>query len=189
KQLGASGFAGLNSRGPVEQEVRDILARRHDFDPADTEAISFWNTAIEAIMFDKMIAGMDAFFLAVSVVTLLLGGIGVMNIMLVAVRERTREIGVRKAVGATARSIQWQFFGEGLLLTGLSGVIGFLVGAGLCSLVNLAPMPERFAGMIITWQINVIAVGLLTLVGVAASTYPARRASLLPPIEALRYEA
>ncbi len=189
KQLGASGFAGLNSRGPVEQEVRDILARRHDFDPADTEAISFWNTAIEAIMFDKMIAGMDSFFLAVSVVTLLLGGIGVMNIMLVAVRERTREIGVRKAVGATARSIQWQFFGEGLLLTGLSGVIGFLVGAGLCSLVNLAPMPERFAGMIITWQINVIAVGLLTLVGVAASTYPARRASLLPPIEALRYEA
>jgi len=183
------GFFGLNARGPVEQEIRDILSKRHDFDPQDPEAISFWNTAVESVMFEKMIAGMDRFFLAVSIVTLLLGGIGVMNIMLVAVRERTQEIGVRKALGATSRSIQFQFFAEGILLTGLSGLIGFVVGAGLCSLVNLAPMPERFSGMIITWQINVLAVGMLTLIGVAASTYPARRAAMLPPIEALRYEA
>jgi len=183
------GFFGLNARGPVEQEIRDILSKRHDFDPQDPEAISFWNTAVESVMFERMIAGMDRFFLAVSIVTLLLGGIGVMNIMLVAVRERTQEIGVRKALGATARSIQFQFFAEGILLTGLSGLVGFVVGAGLCSLVNLAPMPERFSGMIITWQINVLAVGMLTLIGVAASTYPARRAALLPPIEALRYEA
>ena len=118
-------FVGLNARGPVEEDVRRILSKRHDFDPGDVEAISFWNTAIEAVMFDKMIDGMDEFFLAVSIVTLLLGGIGVMNIMLVAVRERTREIGVRKAIGATAAKIQWQFFAEGLLLTGLSGLIGF----------------------------------------------------------------
>ena len=183
------GFFGLNARGPVEQEIRDILSKRHDFDPQDPEAISFWNTAVESVMFAKMIEGMDRFFLAVSIVTLLLGGIGVMNIMLVAVRERTQEIGVRKALGATARSIQFQFFAEGILLTGLSGLVGFVVGAGLCSLVNLAPMPERFSGMIITWQINVLAVGMLTLIGVAASTYPARRAAMLPPIEALRYEA
>jgi putative ABC transport system permease protein len=140
-------------------------------------------------MFDKMIDGMDEFFMAVSIVTLLLGGIGVMNIMLVAVRERTREIGVRKAIGATSRSIQWQFFAEGLLLTGLSGLIGLIVGQGLCSLVNLAPMPERFSGMIVTWQAGLFAVAILTLIGVAASTYPARRAACLPPIEALRYEA
>jgi putative ABC transport system permease protein len=140
-------------------------------------------------MFDKMIDGMDEFFLAVSIVTLLLGGIGVMNIMLIAVRERTQEIGVRKAIGATARSIQWQFFAEGLLLTGLSGLIGLVLGQGLCGLVNLAPMPERFSGMIVTWQSGLFAVFLLTLVGVAASTYPARRAASLTPIEALRYEA
>jgi len=182
-------FFGLNSRGPVEQEVRSILSKTHGFDPQDPEAIGFWNTAVESVMFAKMIAGMDRFFLAVSVVTLLLGGIGVMNIMLVAVRERTREIGVRKAIGATARSIQWQFFVEGLLLTGISGIVGYIVGAGLCAFVNLAPMPERFSGMIITWQINVAAVVLLSLIGVAASTYPARRAAQLPPIEALRYEA
>ncbi|MCX6546142.1 MAG: ABC transporter permease [Acidobacteria bacterium] len=182
-------FFGLNSRGPVEQEVRDILSKRHGFDTQDPEAISFWNTAVESVMFDKMIDGMDRFFLAVSIVTLMLGGIGVMNIMLIAVRERTQEIGVRKALGATGRSIQLQFFAEGILLTGLSGIIGYVVGAGLCALINLAPMPERFSGMIITWQINVFAVGMLMLIGVAASTYPARRAALLPPIDALRYEA
>jgi putative ABC transport system permease protein len=180
---------GLNSRGPVEQEVRDILSTRHDFDPQDPEAISFWNTAVESVMFAKMVEGMDRFFLAVSLVTLMLGGIGVMNIMLVAVRERTQEIGVRKALGATARSIQFQFFAEGILLTGLSGLIGYAAGAGLCGLIDLAPMPARFTGMIITWQINAVAVGMLMLIGVAASTYPARRAALLPPIEALRYEA
>jgi putative ABC transport system permease protein len=189
REKNARAFFGLNSRGPVEQDIRNVLARRHNFDPQDPEAISFWNTAVESVMFAKMVEGMDQFFLAVSVVTLLLGGIGVMNIMLVAVRERTQEIGVRKAIGATARSIQWLFFAEGLLLTGMSGVIGYLAGAGLCALVNMAPMPMRFSGMIITWQINVFAVGMLMLVGVAASTYPARRASLLPPIEALRFEA
>ena len=183
------GFFGFSARGPIEEEVRAILSKYHDFDPKDPEAISFWNTAVESVMFDKMIDGMDEFFLAVSIVTLLLGGIGVMNIMLIAVRERTREIGVRKAIGATARSIQWQFFAEGLLLTGLSGLIGLVLGQGLCGLVNLAPMPERFSGMIVTWQSGLFAVFLLTLVGVAASTYPARRAASLTPIEALRYEA
>ncbi len=179
----------LRSRGIVEDHVRALLAPQHNFDPTDTEAISFWNTAIEAVMFEKMIEGMDEFFAAVSIVTLLLGGIGVMNIMLVAVRERTVEIGVRKAIGATARSIQWQFFSEGLLLTALSGFIGLGIGWGLCALVNLAPLPMRFAGMIITWPTVAFSLGLLTLIGVAAATYPARRASLLPPIEALRFEA
>ena len=182
-------FVGLNARGPVEADVRRILSKRHDFDPGDIEAISFWNTAVEAVMFDKMIASMDEFFVAVAVVTLLLGGIGVMNIMLVALRERTREIGVRKAIGATAASIQSQFFAEGFLLTALSGLIGFVIGIGLCWLINLAPMPERFSGMIVTWQRGLVAVAALTVIGAAASTYPARRAAALPPIEALRYEA
>ena len=188
-EKGMISFIGLNARGPVEADVRRILSKRHDFDPDDVEALSFWNTAIEAVMFDKMIASMDEFFLAVAIVTLLLGGIGVMNIMLVAVRERTREIGVRKAIGATAAKIQCQFFAEGLLLTATSGLIGFAIGMGLCGLINLAPLPMRFEGMIVTWQTGLLAVAVLTLIGVAASTYPARRAASLPPIEALRYEA
>ncbi len=187
ERQGPMRFMGLGSRGPVEDEVRAVLAPRHDFDPRDTEAIMFWNTALEAVMFDKMIAAMNRFFVAVSIVTLMLGGIGVMNIMLVAVKERTPEIGVRKALGATSARIQRQFFSEGLVLTGASGLAGLALGAGLCALVSLAPLPARFAGMIVTWQTAVFAVVTLALVGVAASVYPARRAAALPPIEALRY--
>jgi putative ABC transport system permease protein len=185
---GIGGFLGLEAQGPVETDVRAALAARHGFNPKDPEALSMWNTAIQAVMFGKMIGAMHTFFVVVSLVTLGLGGIGVMNIMLVAVKERTREIGIRKAIGATSSTIQWQFFSEGLALTLSSGAIGFLVGAGLCALVNLLPMPERFAGMVTTWQTTAAAVTVLTLIGVAASTYPARRAASLPPIEALRYE-
>jgi putative ABC transport system permease protein len=172
----------------VEMDIKTTLAPRHGFDPRDPEALSMWNTAIQAVMFGKMIGAMHTFFVWVSLITLALGGIGVMNIMLVAVKERTREIGVRKAVGATSRAIQWQFLSEGLALTLTSGAIGFLVGVGLCALVNLAPMPARFSGMITTWQTTTMAIVVLTFIGVAASTYPARRAASLPPIEALRYE-
>jgi putative ABC transport system permease protein len=173
---------------PVEREIRGILGPRKDFDPTDTEALMFWNTALESVMFDKMIRAMNEFFLLVSFVTLALGGIGVMNIMLITVKERTHEIGVRKALGATSRTILRQFFVEGLFLTLLSGAIGLALGIGLCALVNLAPMPGRFSGMVITWTTASLAVATLTLVGVAAATYPARRAAALPPVEALRYE-
>ena len=173
---------------PVEREVRAILGPRKGFDPDDGEALMCWNTAVEAVMFDQMIGAMDEFFVAVSLVTLALGGIGVMNIMLISVRERTREIGIRKALGATPGRILRQFFTEGLTLTLLSGGIGFGLGAGLCALVNLLPMPDRFAGMIVTWDTALLAIGTLIVIGVAAATYPARRAAALPPVEALRYE-
>jgi len=112
----------------------------------------------------------------------------VMNIMLIAVKERTREIGVRKALGATTSLIQRQFFLEGFFLTLLSGGSGMLLALGLCQLINLAPMPERFAGMILSWQSAVLSLLTLIAIGVATSTYPARRAAELPPVEALRFE-
>jgi putative ABC transport system permease protein len=174
---------------PLEREVRRVLARQHGFDPADRSAVPVWDTTIESLMFDRMVQKMKDFFSVVGVVTLVLGGIGVMNIMLVAVRERTREIGVRKAVGATTRQIQRQFFLEGFVLTMLSGSIGFAFAVALCAGVNMLPMPtDRFQGMVLTWQSGLSAAGVLTLVGVITSTYPARRAAQLPPIEALRYE-
>jgi putative ABC transport system permease protein len=173
---------------PLEREIRAILARRKAFDPDDREAIAMWDTSLSTLMFARIIAHMRDFFTIVGVVTLALGGIGVMNIMLIAVRDRTREIGVRKALGATTRAIQRQFFLEGLFLTALSGGLGFLIGGGLCALINMAPMPERFSGMILTPQNAAFAVGTLALVGVLASTLPARRASQLAPTEALRYE-
>jgi putative ABC transport system permease protein len=173
---------------PLEREVRRVLAAQHGFDAEDRDAIAMWDTSLESLMFGRMVQAMKDFFTVVGIVTLALGGIGVMNIMLVAVRERTREIGVRKALGATTVQVQKQFFLEGFFLTMLSGAIGFALALGLCALVNMLPMPPRFVGMVLTWQAGVGAVITLVFIGVATSTYPARRAAQLPPVEALRFE-
>jgi putative ABC transport system permease protein len=111
-----------------------------------------------------------------------------MNIMLVAVKERTREIGLRKALGATTRVIQRQFFLEGLFLTLFSGSLGMLTALALCGLVNLAPMPQRFDGMVLSWQSGLLSLATLLVIGVLTATYPASRAAGLPPVESLRFE-
>lgn len=171
-----------------KHELRAALASMHRYDPTDKEACPIWDTLQEAKAFTQMTDGMKYFLGAVGVVTLFLGGIGVMNVMMVAVRERTREIGVRKALGATTRVIQRQFFLEGMFLTLLSGCAGMLFALALCRLVNMLPMPERFSGMILSWPSGLVALTTLVTIGVATSTYPARKAADLPPVEALRFE-
>jgi putative ABC transport system permease protein len=173
---------------PLERNVRAIVARRHGFDPDDKQAIAMWDTSLQTLMFGRMIGHMKQFFSIVGIVTLVLGGIGVMNIMLIAVKERTREIGVRKALGATTALIQRQFFFEGFFLTLSSGGAGMVLALGLCQLVNMLPMPERFSGMILSWQAGTMALVTLIVIGAVTSTYPARRAAELPPVEALRFE-
>jgi putative ABC transport system permease protein len=169
-------------------QVKRIIAERHHYDPDDKEALWVWDTLQGAKFTERIFSVMTLFFGAVALLTLALGGIGVMNIMLIAVKERTREIGVRKALGATTGNIQRQFFLEGFFLTMMSGGAGMLLAVGLCQLVNLAPMPARFAGMIISWQTAMVSLLMLVAIGVVTSTYPARRAAELPPVEALRFE-
>jgi putative ABC transport system permease protein len=172
-----------------KREVRVTLAHMHHYDPLDKEACPIWDTVQEAKAFTQMTDGMKYFLGAVGFVTLFLGGIGVMNVMMVAVRERTREIGVRKALGAPAHAILKQFFIEAMIIALVSGGIGMGIAYGLCWLVNLIPMPDFFAGLIPTWTSGVLACAMLGAIAVLSALYPARRAASIDPIEALRFEA
>jgi putative ABC transport system permease protein len=170
-------------------EVRRVLARLHGYDPHDKEACPIWDTIQEAQAFRTMTDGMKYFLGAVGIVTLFLGGLGVMNVMLVAVRERTREIGVRKAIGAPANSILRQFFLEALIVALVSGGTGLVIAFGLCALVDMLPMPDFFAGLLPTWQTGTLALAVLGTIAILSALYPARRAAAIDPIEALRHEA
>jgi len=178
----------LEKHETCKWQVSRALGRIHNFDPRDKEAAPIWDTVEEAKAFEKIMDSMKLFLGAVGITTLLLGGIGVMNVMLVAVRERTREIGVRKAVGASARAILTQFFIEALIVVVLSGSLGMGIAYSLCGLVNLLPMPPFFAGLLPTWESAVLSFAILGTIAIFSALYPARRAALVDPIEALRYE-
>ena len=182
--------ARSSSTTPASGRCAQALGRLHGFDPRDEEAAGIWDTVEEAKAFRKMTDGMKYFLGAVGLATLFIGGIGVMNVMLVAVRERTREIGVRKAVGATRRSIVRQFFLETMIVVFLSGGLGLGVAYGICALVNLLPMPPFFAGLLPTWQSG--AAGLRCCSARSRSAPRSTRRAARPPsipIEALRSEA
>jgi len=169
-------------------QVRRALARLHQFDPRDEEAAGVWDTVENNKAFRQMTDGMEYFLGAIGLISLMLGGIGVMNVMLVAVRERTREIGVRKAVGATRRAVLWQFFLETVIVVFLSGGAGMVVAFTLCAAVNRLPMPQYFAGFLVSWQTGLLSFALLGTVAVLSALYPARQAAAVDPIEALRFE-
>ena len=167
-----------------------VVAQRHGFDPSMLDAWNEWDTIKEEKMIGAIFSAMDVFLGGVGIVTLGLGAVGIINIMLVSVSERTREIGVLKAIGATKRSILTQFFWEGLLLTGISGVIGILVSAGfmwLLQQVLTGKMPGWDPPRLVPWS-AALALGSLVLCGVAAGLYPASKAAAMDPIEALRRE-
>jgi putative ABC transport system permease protein len=172
----------------AEMQVRQIMAKEKGFDYLDKDALPIWNTITQAKFIYRLFASLRVFLGAVAIVTLILGGVGVMNIMLLSVGERTREIGVCKAVGATTRHVLMQFFAESMTLTFFAGLSGIFIGWGFCALINKLPKIDFFAGMIVTPQVGLLAFGFLTLVGVLSSIYPAFMASVVDPIEALRYE-
>ena len=172
----------------AKREVHEIIARRHGFDPKLTDAFDDWDTIEDNKRVSKIFNAMDYFLGVVGVVTLGLGAIGIINIMLVSVTERTREIGLRKALGATHRAILTQFFVEGAFLTALSGGIGLAIATALVAGLAALPAPEGFDTPRIVPASAVIAILSLAVAGIAAGLYPARQAAHLPPVEALRQE-
>jgi putative ABC transport system permease protein len=169
-------------------QVRRTLARVHHFDALDKDALFIWDTMEGAKMLDKIFGVVTLFFGCVAIVTLCLGGIGVMNIMLVSVTERTREIGTRKAMGATKRDILRQFFAESAMLTIVSGVLGLSFGMGICAAMEALPLPDFVPHPIVSWISIVASILTLSLITVTAGVYPAQRAADMTPVESLRYE-
>jgi putative ABC transport system permease protein len=172
----------------ARQEVHKIIARNHGFDPNSLDAFDEWDTVKTVDQIGKIFDAMNMFLGSVGLVTLALGAIGIVNIMLVAVADRTREIGLRKAVGATNTSIMFQFFVEGAFLTLLSGGIGIAGAAGLMALLSGVSLGEGFDPPKLVASTAALAVVSLGVAGVAAGLYPARRAAMLEPVEALRKE-
>jgi putative ABC transport system permease protein len=170
------------------KEVHTIIARRHGFDPSFDDAFMDWDTIDGAIRVAKIFDAMDWFLGVVGLVTLGLGAIGIINIMLVSVTERTREIGLRKALGATHRNILTQFFIEGAFLTAFSGGIGLAITSAFVALLAQLPSPEGFDTPRIVPASAIIAIVSLSIAGIVAGVYPARKAALMAPVEALRQE-
>jgi len=169
------------------QEVHNVIGRNHGFDPNNPDSFDEWDTVQTADQVGKIFDAMNTFLGSVGLVTLALGAIGIINIMLVAVADRTREIGLRKALGATNRTIMFQFFVEGAFLTLLSGGIGIAGAAAIMAALSNVDM-GNFDPPKLVASTAILAVVSLTVAGVAAGLYPARRAALLEPVEALRKE-
>ncbi|HEY7616349.1 MAG TPA: ABC transporter permease, partial [Terriglobales bacterium] len=162
----------------AKQEVHEIIARRHNFNPKLEDAFEDWDTIENSRRVGKIFDAMDYFLGVVGLITLGLGAIGIINIMLVSVAERTKEIGLRKALGATHRNILTQFFVEGAFLTAFSGGIGLAISVGFVTLLAQLPSPEGFDTPRIVPLSAVSAIASLGIAGISAGLYPARKAAL-----------
>ena len=167
------------------EQISSILRERHGIDFRDEDDFSVISQADIIAVFGQITGVLTIFLGAIAGISLLVGGIGIMNIMLVSVTERTREIGLRKAVGARRRDILWQFLLEAMTLSLIGGVIGVALGALGAELISA--LVDDFRA-ILSPQAVLLATTFSAAVGLFFGIYPARRASLLNPIDALRYE-
>jgi putative ABC transport system permease protein len=178
-------------------QVRATLAERHRFDARDERAVSINDSAEIRQVVGGMATGLKIVLVFIGTLTLMIGGVGVMNIMLVSVTERTREIGVRKALGARRGHIMLQFLAEALVITSIGGVVGIVLTVILVSVAGVRPFLSQLIGdpsggtdihLVLTPDVVLVATVVLMVTGILSGLWPAWRASRLDPIESLRYE-
>ncbi len=177
----------------VLEQVYSTLGAKYGFDPTDDRAMGTWDTVEGSEMMGNMMLGIQLFLGIIGALTLVVGGIGVANIMYAVVKERTREIGVKMALGARRGWITWPFVLEGMTYTVLGGVVGLAMAVGVIFVLELLPTEGNEALQLLGKPTLSPAIGLATaavlgLIGVLAGYFPARRAASVDPVETLRYE-
>ncbi|MBO1363540.1 ABC transporter permease [Prevotella sp. A2931] len=174
----------------ITRRMRDVVARAHRVDPTDEKAVSVFNTEVMFGMVDNLFSGVNFLIWLVGIGTLLAGAIGVSNIMMVTVRERTTEIGIRRAIGATPRNILSQIVSESIILTAVAGMSGILFAVIILQLAEMANTTDGIvaARFQVGFWTAVGAVVLLSVLGVLAGLAPAARAMSIKPVDAMRDE-
>ena len=173
----------------LEKTIRTEMAERHRFDKEDDQAMWMWNTIKEFRKFTNMFMGIQIFVTIIGIFTIIAGIVGVSNIMIIVVNERTKEIGIRKAIGASPASVVGMIIFEAVIITGFAGYIGLLSGIGLLELANsIIPKNEFFLNPEVDFTVALAATGVLIIAGTLAGLVPAIRASRIRPVVALRDE-
>jgi putative ABC transport system permease protein len=173
----------------LENTLRTELAKRHRFDKDDQNAMWMWNTLKEYKKFLNLFLGIQIFVSIIGAFTIIAGIVGVSNIMIIVVNERTKEIGIRKAIGATPFSVVSMIMLEAILITGLAGYIGLVAGVALLEVIsNILPKEGFFINPEVDFTVALVSTGVLILAGTVAGFMPAMRASRIRPVIALRDE-
>jgi putative ABC transport system permease protein len=184
-----TGEASPEEADAMVKNAQSIFARRHTFDPNDQRAIFVWNKSEDVRRFNSLFAGIRLFIWIIGIGTIIAGVVGVSNIMMIVVRERTKEIGIRKALGATPYSIVSLILQESVAITGFAGYIGLVLGVGLLELISKKmPPSDFFRNPEADFSLAVGATILLIIAGALAGLVPAMKAARVKPVEALRDE-
>jgi len=190
-QIMVKAVPGAQSKQTVDQ-IRAALARKYRFAPDDQNALFIWDTEEGEKMMNKIFLGINIFLALTGAMTLIIAGVGVANIMFVVAKERTREIGIKRAIGAKRRDIVFQFVFESLVISFSGGLLGLLISLSIIKLMWLLPAENQtmqfLARPIFSSDVLAIALSLLTLIGLLAGYFPARKAAQVSPVDALRYE-